>query len=472
MRSIVSRLRSLCIVAVAASLGAVPARGQDLLLRGGQRFDGRSMVPNEAILVRRGRIYALDAAAVAAPRDSSQPLRAIELGTDDYIVPGFFDLHAHYGMELLGRDRADETVVNPVVYLANGVTSTFPAGEMNPDRMRRLRLDIEAGRRAGPRVWRSGPYFGAARPGWNRQAMTADSICAEVDHWAAEGVAGFKAKRIDPASLRALIRCAHRHGLTVTAHLDSGWRNTVNPRDAIRMGIDRVEHFLGGDDFAADSSAYSSLVNFSPASPGFDAIVRLYLQHRVYFDPTLTAYGYYGERDPRAFTKWTDEMRFLAPWVRDSLEATLPRPVNTQFERIYRAKLKTVEAFYRAGGAGLIVVGTDHPSWGEFLSGFSIHREMQALVLAGIPPAAVLRAATINAAAALGVSDRLGSLEVGKWGDLVVLRGDPLRDIARTRSILHVVKGGEVYDPTALLRSVEGRLLPPDPPAVPVQPYR
>ena len=61
-------------------------------------------------------------------------------------------------------------------------------------------------------------------------------------------------------------------------------------------------------------------------------------------------------------------------------------------------KHREVKKFYDAGGGRLITVGTDHPSWGEFLSGFGSHRELQALVASGIPPAAAIRMATINGA--------------------------------------------------------------------------
>jgi imidazolonepropionase-like amidohydrolase len=72
----------------------------------------------------------------------------------------------------------------------------------------------------------------------------------------------------------------------------------------------------------------------------------------------------------------------------------------------------------------------------------------------------VLRAATINGARALGVGDRLGTVEAGKWADLVVVRGNPLQDITATRNVEHVVKAGVVYDPQALLASVEGAMGP------------
>ena len=103
-----------------------------------------------------------------------------------------------------------------------------------------------------------------------------------------------------------------------------------------------------------------------------------------------------------------DEQSFLTPHAREVANARLPRRPNEQFERIYEVKFKEVKRFYDAGGGRLITVGTDHPSWGEFLSGFGSHRELQAFVLAGIPPAAALKMATINGARALGVGDELG----------------------------------------------------------------
>src|SRR5439155_5590222 len=108
----------------------------------------------------------------------------------------------------------------------------------------------------------------------------------------------------------------------------------------------------------------------------------------------------------------------------------------------------------------LITLGTDHPSWGEFLTPFSVHRELLSFVLAGIPPAAALRIATINGARALGVGDRLGTIETGKWADLVIVRGNPLDDIRHVRDARLVVKAGRVYDPKSLTKSVEGKLGP------------
>jgi imidazolonepropionase-like amidohydrolase len=435
-----------------------PAQERDVLVTGGWLFTSTSndRIRNPGILIRAGKLLRVGGDLSIAASDAER----VVVADTETVIPGLFDLHAHYAIELFNAGRKDETVAYPALFLANGVTSTFPAGEMDPDAMRALRIRIENGEQPGPRLMNSGPYFGTARPGWNRALETPQQIAKEVDHWAELGVKGFKAKGVTPDELRALVERAHFHGLTVTGHLDSGNRNSVNPRDAILMGIDRIEHFMGGDAFTPDRSAYASYEHMTFDTPAFRRIAALYRTQHAYFDATLSAYGYYGKKDPEVFTYFTDEQRFLTPYMRDILAKRAPRPVNQQFENIYWTKRKEVKAFYDAGGADLITLGTDHPSWGEYFTPFSVHRELQSLSLSGIPNAAVLKIATINSARAMGFGDRLGTIEAGKWADLVVVRGNPLRDIKRTRMPRVVIKAGRVYDPAALMKSVEGKIGP------------
>jgi imidazolonepropionase-like amidohydrolase len=439
---------------------------------GGRLWDGTGDTarPNPGILVRNGTVVGLGIAdpgaaggGGAGSGGEGRP-QVLRLPDDAFVMPGLFDLHAHYAVDLFGEGRVDEYTVNPVLFLANGVTSTFPAGEMDPVEARRGRERIAAGEVPGPRIYTSGPYWGTARPGWDHEAMTPDSIRREAAYWALQGARGFKAKGIRPAQLAALIGVAHEHGLTVTAHMDSGFRGRVNPAEAIEMGIDRVEHFLGGEALPSSRSAYTSLEALDLDDAETARMIReqsrLFVQRGTYFDATLTAYGYYADREPAVFSGGIDEMSFLTPYARGAVEAGLPRTPLEQFERIYYVKRRTVKAFYDAGGGDLLTLGTDHPSWGEFWSGFGAHRELHAMALAGIPNAAALRAGTLNAARALGVGHRLGTVEVGKYADLLVVRGDPLTRITDTRNALHVIKAGTVYDPARLLASVRGKMGP------------
>lgn len=434
------------------------AAGEVLVIRGGWLFDGtgEEAVPNRGIVIHDSVFAEVNVEVSEAALEGA---RVIELTDDEFIIPGMFDLHAHYAVDLLGEGRVDEDRVYPALFLGNGVTSTFPAGEVQPERMRELRFRIERGEQVGPRVFNSGPYFGSAREDWN-DATTAEEIAAEVDYWVSQGARGFKAKGIEARHLEPLIESAHRHGLTVTGHLGSGWRGSVNPREAILMGIDRIEHFAGGDAVTPDRSAYASLVEMTPDMPEFREIVELFIARGVNYDATLSAYGYYGRRDPEVYTYFANEMDYLTPYARELVESRLPRRVNEQFERIYWVKRGLVKKFYDLGGGDLLTLGTDHPSWGEYLSGFSVHRELHAFVLSGIPAAAALRIATINGARALRVDDRLGTIERGKLADLVILGGDPLEDITNTRHVRTVIRHGKDYDAPEVLRSVLGQLGP------------
>jgi imidazolonepropionase-like amidohydrolase len=121
-----------------------------------------------------------------------------------------------------------------------------------------------------------------------------------------------------------------------------------------------------------------------------------------------------------------------AHWTRETLalfKETLP--VLQRFVGVYA----------RLGGK--IAAGTDTPQ--QFVvPGASLHRELELYVGSGLSPALALRTATVNAAALLGVQDRVGVIEAGKAADFLLLDGDPLADIRNTRRIWMVVKDGIV----------------------------
>ena len=109
----------------------------------------------------------------------------------------------------------------------------------------------------------------------------------------------------------------------MTGHLGSGARTSVNPRDAIYMGIDRIEHFMGGDALTSDRSAYASLEALDVTRPEVDAIINLYIRRNVTYDATLTAYGYwYDPKDERVFATWADEQSFLTPHAQGRRQLT------------------------------------------------------------------------------------------------------------------------------------------------------
>jgi len=446
----------LLIVLCESASPHIAAAQSTTVLRGGQLFDAAdtTLTENPGLVVRAGKIVARGATDL-----DTTGARVVRLDDDHVLLPGLIDLHAHYAVDFFGAGRVEETEGYPLLFLANGATTTFTAGEMQPEKMRRVRRAIGRGERIGPRILTSGPYFGKARPGWD-PTRTSASIRREVNRWAARGVEHFKAKRMQEELLRALIHQAHRHGATVTGHLGSGHGQSVNPRTAIDMGIDRIEHFLGGAQLPDTAGAYDSLPTATPDEPAFDRITQHYKAHNVYFDATISAYGYYGTRDSDLYADWPDAQQYFTPYLRSELSEDDYQDPIPRFQQIFELKLDRIQAFYEAEAGHLITLGTDHPSWGEYLAPFGVHRELQAFVRAGIPEGVALRIATINGARALGMDDRLGTLEVGKWADLFVVRGNPLDDIRNTRNVEWVMVRGDLHRAEALREAARGTVGP------------
>ncbi len=429
-----------------------------LVIRGGWLFDSVSdeRRRNTGIVIQDGKIVQVDA---DVPQQVSSTAQVVDLAETDTILSGMIDLHAHYNLDLVDNGRVEEVVFNGIVFLANGVTSTWSAGEFYPERVITQRDRIDAGESIGPRLFASGPYFGGFRCEYNVKIaaddcigwpndITEDEIRREVDAWAKQGVISIKIKQATPGELKILIEQAHMHGMTTAAHLANyDVEYDVELRDAILMGLDRVEHQL-------------TLGSGGPRSAEMQQMIDLMLAHGVYYDATLQMYGGINERraHPSEFV-WRDEGKYFTPYAQALLEKRGPPPPESDAEEFAQRVLE-LKSLFDAGGAHLLIVGTDEPVYTNLLPGFAFHRELLAMTYAGIPPAAVLKAATINGARALGVDARLGSIEAGKLADLVVVRGDPLDDIKRARDIKLVFKDGIAYDPVELLKSAEGKIGP------------
>lgn len=439
---------------------SLEAQSADIYIKGGHYFDveSESMITNDGILIRGGRFYKVGAAPLSSePND----YRVIELEEDEYILPGIVDIHAHYRMDAFGSDslrEIDEFKYNAMVYLANGVTSTFSNGTYYPDYELAAKRLINSGQWTGPRIWAVGPYFGTARPGWEEYSK--EEIYEQVDKWAAKGVDGFKTKGGDPETVKHLVDRAHQHGLTVAGHLGSGSHGTTNSIDAIDMGIDRVEHILGGFVLDPEKRAYPVWNKVDTASADFKKTVQYFIDHGVYFDATINAPVYF-TTTKEGFDYWKNEQAMFTPYVRNLLgNRKEERGSSELMDGLYDAMRRTMKAFYDAGGGDLITLGTDAPSHGFYLAGFGAHREMHTMVMSGIPEAAVLKIATQNSANAIGKGSLLGSIETGKLADLYIVKGNPLNDITHTRNVQTVIKSGEIFNPSELLDAVKGNIGP------------
>jgi imidazolonepropionase-like amidohydrolase len=415
------------------------------------------MVENKGILVHGGRFYQL---GQAPSPEKTNGYEVIELSRDEYVLPGIVDIHAHYRIDAFGSEQLaeiDEFKYNALVYLSNGVTSTFANGVYYPYLELAAKRLINSGKWTGPRIWASGPYFGTARPDW--QNYSKDEIYEQVDYWASLGVDGFKTKGGNPETIKHLVQRAHLHGLKVAGHLGSGYRNTTNSITAIDYGIDRVEHILGGFVLDPKTSAYPVWNKVDTTSADFKKTVKYFIDHNVYFDGTIIAPVFFTKLKD-GFDYWKDERSLFTDYVQQNLPPREEQEASELMDGLYEAMKRSTKAFYEAGGGHLITLGTDAPSHGYYLPGFGAHREMHAMVMAGLPEHIALKAGTINSAKALGKSSLIGSIETGKLADLYIVKGNPLDNIMNTRNVELVMKSGKIYNPQDILDQVKGKIGP------------
>lgn len=440
--------------------------------RGGPVRSGRSVV------VRDGRIERILEAADPLP----EGLRHID-ASGQTLIPGLIDAHVHLmydsGADLLTRapqlmdewlavvDRYPETRA-PIVRrgqlkLKAGVTTMRVLGDGYYSLA--YRDDLAKWDVVGPRVLTAGLHVNgpngyvsgglgahlddAARAAVAVELQRFDDIERRVEEHIARGVdvikiatthgdMGFEDAKPDlpEAWVREIVRVAHQHGLKVTAHS----YGTEGDWSAVRGGVDGIEHLVNvphelPDDLVQAIKARGIYVCPTLSGSAYSVWTFLHAPERLYEDPDLVA------NVPASIRKdlYVTIRVLTLPGVARLL-LRKPDPMQ-RWQQWYESSVRNTEKLYRAGVP--LVFGTDAPFvFGNFFH--SIMSEVRALKLAGLPNEAILRMATSDAAAALGISDRVGTIEPGKLADLVLLDGDPVSDIEALGHVRLVMKEGRI----------------------------
>jgi len=232
------------------------------------------------------------------------------------------------------------------------------------------------------------------------------------------------------------VRIAHRHGLKVTAHS----YGTEGDWAAVRGGMDGIEHLVNvphelPDDLIEAIKAQGIRVCPTLSESAYSVWRLLQAPEQLYEDSDLVANVPVDVRKDLYFTLRALKLPGVARVLLHH-----PDPMG-QWEQWYQQTLRNTSKLYRAGVP--LIFGTDTPfAFGNFFH--SVMNEIRALKLAGLPNEAILRMATTDAATALGINDRVGTIERGKLADVVLLDGDPLADIEALGRIELVIKEGRI----------------------------
>jgi imidazolonepropionase-like amidohydrolase len=424
---------ALLALAAGAAVAQTPTESV-VLVHAGRLLDRPGQQPRGAstVIVRNGRIEAIRD-GFAAP-DGYPGATVVDL-RERYVLPGLIDCHVHLESDSAGQEGLLESLTNGDAYFAYqalaNARKTLEAGftmvrNLGDDRgvTLALRDAIAAGKVAGPRILDAGTGLSSTAGHGDRTLSLAPDIAEHVSQtnlcdgpescrhavrgqirrgvdlikiMTTGGVnsrigAGIGKQMFDDEA-KALIETAHLYGKKVAVHAHAA--EGINL--ALRYGADSIEH--------------GTLLD--------EESVKLFLKNGAYYVPTLSTVNGYLERIAKDPNAYPPDVRKKIDWrigiTGKALELAYPRGVKIAF-------------------------GTD--------AGVSKHGrnadEFELMVKHGMPAAAAIKAATLNAADLLGVAAEVGSIEPGKRADLIAVAGDPLSDVTVLKRVSFVMKDGVV----------------------------
>jgi hypothetical protein len=411
------------------------------------------MEPAADIYVNHGRIT-----RIAAANSVLEGKALVIDGQGKSLIPGLFDMHGHMG----------ET--DAMLQLASGVTTLRDMGNQN-DFLANLKSRIDRNEALGPHVVATGFIEGKSP-----FSSTSDFVVASVEEaqkaveWYSQR--GFKQIKlynsIKPEWVKPIAEYAKARGMRVGGHIPA----FMKAEAAIRDGFDEIQHinqvmlnFLSKPDddsrtllrfyLVADNSREIDL-----KSQQVKDFIALMKARNTTIDTTVAIFE-------TMFLQRQGELSPTYRMVAKNVPASLQRAwrmnsmdVNDKnaqrFKESYQRILEFIKLMHDSGVP--LVAGTDD------IAGYTLHRELEMYVLAGISANDALKIATWNGAKYSGVLDRTGSVTVGKVADLVLVDGDPSANISDIRKTSLVMKAGQLYRPepilaelgiTAIVKSVE-----------------
>ena len=440
-----------------AAAAAIPA---DLILRDATLVDvaaGR-LVKGKAVVMRGERILAVVNEKRLGDYRAGKTLSL----KGRYLIPGLWDSHVHFGG---GEALIDENRQLLPLYLAHGITTVRDcAGDLSSTVLQ-WRDDIAAKKLLGPTIFASGAKLEGYKPLWKgtQEVGTPEEVAQALDKLRGDRADFVK---ITENTMRAdvyldALRQAKARGLPSSAHL----HGAVTLDQASEAGLGTLEHLnyllraatpreaeltaqVADGSLTARSAAEQSLASYDEATAR--AAFKQLAARGTAVVPTLSVIRItaYLDQDDHASDAY---LRYIGPKLRQTYDWRVKRAAldgpdaiayrHASYERTARLLPLLAEAGVQ------IVAGTDAGFLNSFdYPGQALHDEMAVYVRSGLTPAQALRSAVVAGPRFLGKLDHYGALAEGKVADVVVLRANPLEDIAATRQIDAVVARGRLLD--------------------------
>jgi len=371
------------------------AQAKSVAIRAGRILDVRTgtYLVQQMIWIEGERIQQVAPASDVSPRlPAGTPV--IDL-SDATLLPGLIDCHIHLTVSpesLAGTKPPPEFAKqNARITIEGGFTTVRNLGSLDNTDIE-LRDAIDTGNAVGPRMLVSGAALtGRVRGAAEVRSAVSENVKRGVDiikFFATGGVllgTDVTAETYSPEEMRAIIDTAHAMGRKTAAHA----HGSVGIKDAVLAGVDSIEHGSGIT----------------------EEVIQLMKQRGTYLVPTV----------------------YVGQWYQENSK-TLGLPTTQSIP----GRSENLARAFREGVK--VAFGTDSGTFPHGLNG----REFSAMVALGMTPREVVRAATLNAAELIGWSDRVGTLEAGKFADVIGVESDPLSDVKVLEHVRFGMKGGQV----------------------------
>lgn len=410
-------------------------------------------------VVRNARVFDSEKATVGQPSDiyllrgritavlpAGSPTRAAKNIIDAggrIVLPGLFDMHGHV-------DRW-----SGALNISTGVTSVRDMGNDNAQ-LQAMLDETAAGKLLAPQVVPTGFLEGESPYSASGGFLVKDLEGAKnaIDWYAQRGYPQLKIYNSFPKDiLKDTVAYAHSRGMRVSGHVPAGLR----AQQALDAGYDEIQHinqvmlnfFVKPDTetrnlnrFVLPAEKVADLdLNSKPVK---DFVAQL-AKKQISIDPTLSAFAFLKQRDGDVNEPYADFADYMPPDVKRGFSVgtmKIPADKVQRYEKSYARMVDFVGVMYRAGVP--IVAGTDD------VPGFTLHSELALLVKAGLTPAQALQVATRNGARYTRTSNDRGSIVPGKLADLVLVDGDPTKDIRDVRKVSAVITRGFIIYPNQI----------------------